>query len=109
MCNYLKLKIFTNFCSFQLEIDHEDVIEVCQEQAGGSDGGETEYITLKVVGQDSNEIRFRVKKMTTQMSKLKNSYSERIGAPVSSLRFLFDGRRINDDDTPNKVSTYLHA
>jgi small ubiquitin-related modifier len=34
------------------------------------------------------------------MGKLKKSYSERQGVPVSSLRFLFDGRRINDDDTP---------
>merc|ERR1711981_900639 len=32
---------------------------------------ETEYIKLKVVGQDSNEIHFRVK-MTTQMGKLKS-------------------------------------
>ena len=64
--------------------------------------GETEYIKLKVVGQDSNEIHFRVK-MTTQMGKLKKSYSERVGVPVSSLRFLFDGRRINDDETPKQV------
>merc|ERR1712029_759371 len=65
-------------------------------------GGETEYIKLKVVGQDSNEIHFRVK-MTTQMGKLKKSYSERVGVPVSSLRFLFDGRRINDDETPKQL------
>merc|ERR1712051_479934 len=64
--------------------------------------GETEYIKLKVVGQDSNEIHFRVK-MTTQMGKLKKSYSERVGVPVSSLRFLFDGRRINDDETPKQL------
>ena len=65
-------------------------------------GGETEYIKLKVVGQDSNEIHFRVK-MTTQMGKLKKSYSERVGVPVSSLCFLFDGRRINDDETPKQL------
>merc|ERR1711962_895867 len=63
---------------------------------------ETEYIKLKVVGQDSNEIHFRVKQ-TTQMGKLKKSYSERVGVPVSSLRFLFDGRRINDDETPKAL------
>ena len=40
---------------------------------------------LKVVGQDSNEIHFRVKQ-TTQMGKLKKSYSERVGVPVTSLR-----------------------
>ena len=67
-----------------------------------ADEGATEYIKLKVVGQDSNEIHFRVK-MTTQMGKLKKSYSERVGVPVSSLRFLFDGRRINDDETPKQV------
>lgn len=53
--------------------------------------------------QDSNEIHFRVK-MTTQMGKLKKSYSERVGVPVASLRFLFDGRRINDEETPKAVS-----
>ena len=37
------------------------------------------------------------------MGKLKKSYSERVGVPVSSLRFLFDGRRINDDETPKQV------
>merc|ERR1712179_735590 len=52
--------------------------------------------------QDSNEIHFRVKQ-TTQMGKLKKSYSERVGVPVSSLRFLFDGRRINDDETPKQL------
>ena len=63
-----------------------------------------DVLNLKVVGQDSNEIHFRVK-MTTQMGKLKKSYSERVGVPVSSLRFLFDGRRINDDETPKQVKT----
>merc|ERR1711899_596260 len=63
---------------------------------------ETEYIKLKVVGQDSNEIHFRVK-MSTNMGKLKKSYAERVGVPVSSLRFLFDGRRINDDETPKAL------
>ena len=35
--------------------------------------------------------------------KLKKSYSERVGVPVTSLRFLFDGRRINDDETPKAL------
>eukprot|EP00091_Calanus_sinicus_P020181 TRINITY_DN5384_c0_g1_i1.p1 TRINITY_DN5384_c0_g1~~TRINITY_DN5384_c0_g1_i1.p1 ORF type:complete len:188 (+),score=73.21 TRINITY_DN5384_c0_g1_i1:82-564(+) len=65
-------------------------------------GEEAEYIKLKVVGQDSNEIHFRVKQ-TTQMGKLKKSYSERVGVPITSLRFLFDGRRINDDETPKAL------
>ena len=65
--------------------------------------GETEYIKLRVVDPHSKyEIHFRLK-MTTQMEELKKSYSERVRVPVSSLRFLFDGRRINDDETPKQV------
>ena len=26
-----------------------------------------------------------------------------VGVPVTSLRFLFDGRRINDDETPKAL------
>ena len=48
---------------------------------------ETEYIKLKVVGQDSNEIHFRVK-FSTNMGKLKKSYAERVGVQVSSLRYV---------------------
>jgi len=72
------------------------------EGAAGGDAANTEYIKLKVVGQDSNEVHFRVKQ-TTLMAKLKRSYADRIGAPVTSLRFLFDGRRVNDDDSPKSL------
>ena len=37
------------------------------------------------------------------MGKLKKSYAERTGVNVGSLRFLFDGRRINDEDTPKSL------
>uniref|UniRef100_A0A915CXE1 Small ubiquitin-related modifier n=1 Tax=Ditylenchus dipsaci TaxID=166011 RepID=A0A915CXE1_9BILA len=56
----------------------------------------------QVVGQDSNEVHFRVK-FGTSMGKLKKSYAERTGVSVNALRFLFDGRRINDDDTPKSL------
>ena len=86
-----------------LEMEQDDVIEVYQEQTGGgADEGEIEYIKLKVVSQDSNVIHFRMK-MSTQMGKLKKSYSERVGAPIESLRFLFDGKRMNDDETPKSL------
>ena len=29
--------------------------------------------------------------------------SERQGVPITTLRFLFDGKRINDDDTPKAL------
>ena len=60
----------------------------------------TDYIKIKVVGQDTNELHFRVKK-TTAFSKLKKSYSDRIGVPLTSLRFLFDGNVNNNLIFPN--------
>jgi len=72
------------------------------DQDGGGDKAASEYIRLKVVGQDNSEIHFKVK-FTTPMGKLKKSYSERQGVPVTTLRFLFDGKRINDDDTPKAL------
>ena len=61
---------------------------------------ETEpIITVKVVGQDSNGLNFRVK-MSTNMGMLKKSYAERFGVPVSSLKFCFNGQHIRDDESP---------
>ncbi|XP_071961762.1 small ubiquitin-related modifier-like [Antedon mediterranea] len=58
----------------------------------------SEYITLKVTSQDNSEVHFKVK-MTTTMKKLKESYCSRIGVPIPTLRFLFDGQRISDEQT----------
>lgn len=75
---------------------------MADDAGGNANGGEKEYIKLKVVGQDSNEVHFRVKFGTT-MGKLKKSYADRTGVSVSTLRFLFDGRRIQDEDTPKSL------
>ena len=64
--------------------------------------GADEYIKLKVVGQDNSEVHFKVK-YTTNLGKLKKSYSDRQGVSVAALRFLFDGKRINDEDTPKSL------
>ena len=96
-----KNEFYASFCvDYSVEI--KLLMQSCRAEQPKMTGDETEYIKLKVVGQDSNEIHFRVKQ-TTQMGKLKKSYSERVGVPVTSLRFLFDGRRINDDETPKAL------
>ena len=59
-------------------------------------------ITIKVIGEDSNGLNFRVK-MSTNMGMLKKSYAERFGFPVSSLKFLFRGHLINDDESPKAL------
>ena len=64
--------------------------------------GEIEYITIRVAMQGYNwreQTRYRIK-VTAAMGKLKKSYSERLGVPNNSIRLLFDGNRIHDDDTP---------
>ncbi|PWA15947.1 hypothetical protein CCH79_00020043 [Gambusia affinis] len=80
--------------------------EPCRETKPSSqDGGDKkdgEYIKLKVIGQDSSEIHFKVK-MTTHLKKLKESYSQRQGVPASTLRFLFEGQRIADNQTPKEL------
>ena len=66
------------------------------------DKKEGEYIKLKVIGQDSSEIHFKVK-MRTHLKKLKESYCQRQGVPMNSLRFLFEGQRIADNHTPKEL------
>ena len=46
---------------------------------------------------------------------VESQYFQKVGVPVTSLRFLFDGRRINDDETPKAlemeqvgIETYIH-
>ncbi|KAL8183663.1 UNVERIFIED_CONTAM: Small ubiquitin- modifier 1 [Gekko kuhli] len=52
------------------------------------DKKEGEYIKLKVIGQDSSEIHFKVK-MTTHLKKLKESYCQRqVGDFVEASTFL---------------------
>ena len=65
-------------------------------------GGESQYINLWVVGEDSGEVAFTVKK-TTPLRKLMRRYSESIGVGVTSLRFFFDGFRICDAHTAEDV------
>uniref|UniRef100_A0A2K6AVF0 Rad60/SUMO-like domain-containing protein n=1 Tax=Macaca nemestrina TaxID=9545 RepID=A0A2K6AVF0_MACNE len=49
------------------------------------DKKEGEYIKLKVIGQDSSEIHFKVK-MTTHLKKLKESYCQRqVSVSLSSV------------------------
>jgi len=66
------------------------------------DGKKKEYIQVKVVGQDRSEVHFKVK-MNTHLSKVKKHYAERQGVPLESLRFMFEGNRITDDETPKRL------
>ncbi|KAG6908524.1 hypothetical protein DXG01_004295 [Tephrocybe rancida] len=56
-------------------------------------------INIKVVSAQGEEVFFKIKR-STKLSKLQGAYANKVGKDVSSIRFLYDGSRINDDDTP---------
>ena len=61
-----------------------------------------QMIVLKVVRNDDeskNEIQIPIN-VRSQFKNLKESYAQRVGIPVISLRFFFNGRRLSDEDTP---------
>ncbi|KAG1896831.1 small ubiquitin-related modifier [Suillus fuscotomentosus] len=53
----------------------------------------------QVVSSTGDEVFFKIKS-NTKLSKLQGAYATKVGKDVGSIRFLYDGSRINDDDTP---------
>ncbi|WOL18730.1 small ubiquitin-related modifier 1-like [Canna indica] len=60
------------------------------------------HINLKVKGQDGNEVFFRIKR-NTQLKKLMNAYCDRQSVDFNSIAFLFDGRRLRAEQTPDEL------
>lgn len=54
------------------------------------------------MSQSGEETFFKIKK-TTKMGKVFQTYAQRKGMQVSSLRFLLDGDRIKEDQTPKML------
>lgn len=61
-----------------------------------------EHLNIKVT-DGPNEVFFKIKK-TTQLKKLMDAFCERQGKRKQDCRFLFDGERVNEEDTPLTVS-----
>ena len=59
-------------------------------------------LNIKVVAQDGTEVFFKCKPHT-QMKKLMNAYAERMGVQLRSIRFLFDGERVQETQTPKDL------
>lgn len=78
-----------------------------QDQSPGAGGHaeeapKTEHLNIKVT-DNNNEVFFKIKR-TTALSKLMNAFCERQGKNLSTVRFLFDGARVNPTDSPDSVS-----
>lgn len=62
---------------------------------------ETEHINIKVT--DSNtDVFFKIKK-STQLKKVMDAFCKRTGKNQANLRFLYDGERVNETDTPESL------
>lgn len=61
-----------------------------------------EHLNIKVT-DGNNEVFFKIKR-STQLKKLMDAFCDRQGKAPSSVRFLFDGTRVNQDDSPRSVS-----
>lgn len=61
-----------------------------------------EHLNIKVT-DGNNEVFFKIKR-TTQLKKLMDAFCERQGKSTSTVRFLFDGTRVNATDSPETVS-----
>ncbi|KAK7256074.1 hypothetical protein RIF29_29508 [Crotalaria pallida] len=60
------------------------------------------HINLKVKGQDDSETFFRIR-TSAQLRKLMNAYCDRKSLDFNSIAFLFDGRRIRAEQTPDEL------
>src|SRR6185436_17169859 len=66
------------------------------------DAPPTEHLNIKVT-DNNNEVFFKIKR-TTALKKLMDAFCERQGKSPHSVRFLFDGLRVNATDSPETVS-----
>lgn len=59
-------------------------------------------ILLRTLDQEMGEIHFQMK-ICAPLGRLKEIYAQRRGVAKEAFRFLFDGRRIDDADTPESL------
>ncbi|SPO04214.1 related to ubiquitin-like protein modifier [Cephalotrichum gorgonifer] len=73
------------------------------EDANGS--GETpapaEHLNIKVT-DNNNEVFFKIKR-NTRLEKLMRAFCDRQGKKMESVRFLFEGARVQTEDTPDTL------
>ncbi|KIH91309.1 hypothetical protein SPBR_02101 [Sporothrix brasiliensis 5110] len=69
----------------------------------GEAAAPVEHLNIKVT-DNNNEVFFKIKR-TTKLEKLMTAFCDRQGKSLSSVRFLFDGQRVQPSDTPDTVAS----
>jgi len=67
----------------------------------GPAGGQSEHLNIKVT-DNNNEVFFKIKR-STKLEKLMTAFCERQGKSLQSVRFLFEGQRVQPADTPDTL------
>ena len=80
-----------------------------QEQSPGTadrptDPPRSEHLNIKVT-DNNNEVFFKIKR-TTALKKLMDAFCDRQGKDPKTVRFLFDGTRVQEGDSPDTVSLF---
>lgn len=70
------------------------------EENGGAPAP-VEHLNIKVT-DNNNEVFFKIKR-TTRLEKLMSAFCDRQGKSLGSVRFLFDGQRVQPSDTPDSL------
>eukprot|EP00740_Mantoniella_antarctica_P006241 CAMPEP_0181363246 /NCGR_PEP_ID=MMETSP1106-20121128/8588_1 /TAXON_ID=81844 /ORGANISM="Mantoniella antarctica, Strain SL-175" /LENGTH=93 /DNA_ID=CAMNT_0023477555 /DNA_START=41 /DNA_END=322 /DNA_ORIENTATION=- len=71
-----------------------------EDKKGDEEKGD--HINLKVKDQDNSEVHFKVRQ-TTKFQKIFDAFCSRKALSSDSVRFLFDGQRINPNMTPKDL------
>ncbi|KAK4128254.1 ubiquitin-like protein [Parathielavia appendiculata] len=61
----------------------------------------SEHLNIKVT-DNNNEVFFKIKR-STKLEKLMTAFCERQGKTLASVRFLFEGQRVQPTDTPDTL------
>lgn len=64
----------------------------------------SEHLNIKV-SDNNNEVFFKIKR-STKLEKLMSAFCERQGKSPNSVRFLFEGTRVQPTDTPEAVRCF---
>ncbi|KAK6843211.1 hypothetical protein PG990_004866 [Apiospora arundinis] len=80
--------------------DHNDNGSPAGERPDANAGG-AEHLNIKVT-DNNNEVFFKIKR-STKLEKLMNAFCERQGKNMASVRFLFEGQRVQPTDTPDTL------
>ncbi|CDO51539.1 similar to Saccharomyces cerevisiae YDR510W SMT3 Ubiquitin-like protein of the SUMO family [Geotrichum candidum] len=65
---------------------------------------ESEHINVKVT-DSSTDVYFKIKK-STQLKKVFDAFCKRTGKEARGLRFLYEGERISEQDTPASLDIH---